>query len=135
MIHNIRFREFIYEGENEEDLTQAIFNIFPDVEIEREEAEGLTEDKIIILTGIIKKKRYTRNFIDRLVDTNQNIDFDKKMDEKGNLFLRLDKDKAIEDEILIIDSGDSIHLKIKIAAFPAKKEVALKLLNEKFNIS
>ena len=134
MIHNIRFREFVYEGENPEELTQAILNIFPDAEIETEEAEGLMENKILILTGLIKKKRHTRAFMDRLLESDQvsklEEDLDRKMDEKGNLFLRLSKEDAVEDELKIVDSGDSIHLKIKIAAYPAKKEVAMKLIQD-----
>ena len=47
------------------------------------------------------------------------------MDDNGNLFLRLSKDAAADDRIEILDSGDSIHLKIKIAAYPAKKEIAI----------
>ena len=134
MIHNIRFREFVYEGENPEELTQAILNIFPDAEIETEEAEGLMENKILILTGLIKKKIHTRAFMDRLLESDQvsklEEDLDRKMDEKGNLFLRLSKEDAVEDELKIVDSGDSIHLKIKIAAYPAKKEVAMKLIQD-----
>ena len=54
------------------------------------------------------------------------------MDEKGNLFLRLSKEKALDEEWEILDGGDSIHLKIKIAAYPAKKEVAIKKISEVF---
>ena len=62
MIHNIRFREFVYESENLDELTQAIYNVFPDAEIESEDAEGLMEDKIIILSGVVDKKRQTKAF-------------------------------------------------------------------------
>ena len=62
MIHNIRFREFVYEDEDLDELTDAILNIFPDASIEMEEAEGLTEDKIIILSGVVDKKRHTKSF-------------------------------------------------------------------------
>ena len=79
MIHNIRFREFVYESENLDELTQAIYNIFPDAEIESEDAEGLME---------------------------------------------------VDEKITIVDSGDSIHLKVKIAAYPAKKEIAIKKVRE-----
>ena len=54
------------------------------------------------------------------------------MDEKGNFFLRLSKEKALEEEWEILDGGDNIHLKIKIAAYPAKKEVAIKKISEIF---
>ena len=57
-------------------------------------------------------------------------ELDKKMDDKGNLFLRFDKQKAYLDELKITEHGDSIHLKIKIAAYPAKKKPALKIARE-----
>ena len=136
MIHNIRFREFVYEDENLEELTQAIYNILPDAEIESEEAEGLTEDKIIILSGVVDKKRYTKAFFNLLLQLDQNQldklndDLVRKVDDKGNLFLRLSKEDAINEDIKIVDSGDAIHLKVKIAAYPAKKEVAIKKVRE-----
>ena len=131
MIHNIRFREFVYEDENLEELTQAIYNILPDAEIESEEAEGLTEDKIIILSGVVDKKRYTKAFFNLLLQLDQNQldklndDLERKVDDKGNLFLRLSKEDAVNENIKIVDSGDAIHLKVKIAAYPAKKDVAI----------
>ena len=129
MIHNIKFRAFVYEDENLDEVSQAILNILPEAEIEIEEAEGLTENKILILSGIISKKRYTKAFFNTLVE---NVDVDKlnqdlesKIDDKGNWFLRFDKNDAFDEKLTILDSGDAIHLKIKIAAFPAKKEIAI----------
>jgi hypothetical protein len=52
------------------------------------------------------------------------------MDDKGNLFLRFDKQRAYLDELEIVEHGDSIHVKIKIAAYPARKEVAMKLARQ-----
>ena len=129
MIHNIKFRAFVYENESVEDIKQAILNILPDAEIENEEAEGLTENKIIILSGVVSKKRYTKTFFNTFIESVNlqefNNDLDRKMDDKGNLFLRFDKKDAFNEKLTILESGDSIHLKIKIAAFPAKKEIAL----------
>ena len=132
MIHNIRFREFVYESENLDELTQAIYNIFPDAEIESEDAEGLMEDKIIILSGVVDKKRQTKAFFNLLLELDQNQldklnnDLERKVDDKGNLFLRLSKEDAVDEKITI----DSIHLKVKIAAYPAKKEIAIKKVRE-----
>ena len=155
MIHNIRYRVFVYENENLDLITDALLNILPSAEVEAEEVEGLLEEPMVILSGMISKKRYTKEFLNNLlaIDKDQLSklynDLDKKMDEKGNLFLRFSKDfKSIEalndNDVLedskvvdvsqwkILDSGDSIHLKIKVAAYPAKKEVALKILDEVF---
>ena len=134
MIHNIKFRAFVYEDESIDEISQAILNILPEAEIEVEEAEGLLEDKILILTGTVSKKRYTKTFFNTLLE---NADLDKldddlerKMDDKGNWFLRFDKADAIDEKLTIKDSGDSIHLKIKIAAYPAKKEIAVEKVRE-----
>ena len=136
MIHNIKFRVFVYENEDVDELSQAILNILPEAEIEAEEAEGLTEDKIIILSGTVSKKRYTKEFFNLLLESvdldKLNDDLERKMDEKGNWFLRFDKEDAIDEKMTIKDSGDSIHLKIKIAAYPAKKDVAIKKISEIF---
>ena len=83
---------------------------------------------------MVSKKRHTKTFFKRLLEnvdlTKLDNDLDKKMDDKGNWFLRFDKNDAVDEKWTILDSGDSIHLKIKIAAFPAKKEIALSKIHE-----
>ncbi|MBR4448216.1 RNA-binding protein [Methanobrevibacter sp.] len=134
MIHNIKFRAFVYENESIDEISQAILNILPDAEIEAEEAEGLLEDKIIILSGTVSKKKYTKTFFNTLLESvdldKLNNDLERKMDEKGNLFLRFDKTDALDEKLTILDKGDAIHLKIKIAAYPAKKEIAVDKVRE-----
>lgn len=134
MIHNIKFRAFVYKNESIDEITQSILNILPEAEIEAEEAEGLLEDKIIILSGVVSKKRYTKTFFKKLLDSvdleKLNDDLELKIDEKGNWFLRFDKDDALDEKWTILDKGDAIHLKVKIAAFPAKKQIAVDKVRE-----
>lgn len=132
MIHNIRFRLFIYKNENPEDIITALNNILPEAEYETEIAEGINEEPIQILTGKISKKRKCREFLENLIENVEKeslqklkSDLNRKTDERGNLFLRLDKNDAMDEKWTILDKGDSIHLKIKIAAYPAKKEIAV----------
>jgi len=54
-----------------------------------------------------------------------------RIDESCRLYLRFDKQLAYRGELVLTDSGDAIHLKLKTAAFPAKREVAIGLV-EKF---
>ncbi|MBQ6511319.1 RNA-binding protein [Methanobrevibacter sp.] len=134
MIHNIKFRAFVYEDESADEISQAILNILPEAEIEAEDAEGMLEDKIIILSGTVSKRRYTKTFFNTLLEWTDldklNDDLERKIDEKGNWFLRFDKKDALDEKWTILDSGDSIHLKIKIAAYPAKKEIAVEKIRE-----
>ena len=134
MIDNIKVRAFVYENESIDEITQSILNILPESDIEAEEAEGLLEDKIIILSGVVSKKRYTKTFFKTLLDSvdleKLNDDLELKIDEKGNWFLRFDKDDALDEKWTILDKGDAIHLKVKIAAFPAKKQIAVDKVRE-----
>lgn len=134
MIHNIKFRAFVYEDESVEEISQAILNILPEAGIEAEEAEGMLEDKIIILSGVVSKKRYTKAFFNTLLEFTDldklNSDLERKMDEKGNWFLRFDKSDALDEKWTILDSGDSIHMKIKIAAYPARKDIAVEKVRD-----
>jgi len=138
MIHNIRYRVFIYENEDKDEVLQSLLNILPTATPEVEEAEGLLEEKMLILSGVISKKRYLRDFLETLLSLDKNQlsklydDLDRKMDDKGNLFLRFSKEDALDEKWTILDGGDSIHLKIKIAAYPAKKENAIKKISELF---
>ena len=134
MIHNIKFRAFVYEDESVDEISQAILNLLPEAEIESEEAAGLLEDKIIILSGMVSKKRYTKTFFNKLLESvdleKLNNDLEQKIDEKGNWFLRFDKADALDEKLTILDKGDSIHLRVKIAAFPAKKQIAVDKVRE-----
>lgn len=138
MIHNISYRVFVYGTENEEKVREAIRILFPNSHPQTKEIEGYFKNPVLILRDKIGKKRETKNFIKIL----QNLDsstkkrilneLDRKMDDKGNLFLRFDKQRAYLGDLKIIDHGDAVHVKIKIAAYPAKKENAMKLAREIF---
>ena len=54
-----------------------------------------------------------------------------KIDESCRLYLRFDKQLAYRGELVLTDSGDAVHLKLKVASFPAKREIAVDLV-EKF---
>ncbi|BDZ70786.1 hypothetical protein GCM10025861_13030 [Methanobacterium petrolearium] len=54
------------------------------------------------------------------------------MDDKGNLFLRFDKQCAYLGDLKMVEHGDALHLKLKIAAYPARKEIALEVAQKIF---
>jgi RNA binding exosome subunit len=138
MIHNISYRVFVYGTENEEKVREAIKTLFPNSHPQTETIEGYFKNPVLILHDKLSKKRETKEFIKIL----QNLDsstkkrvlneLNNKMDDKGNLFLRFDKQRAYQGDLKIIEHGDAVHVKIKIAAYPAKKEKAMELAKEIF---
>ncbi len=138
MIHNISYRVFVYGTENEEKVREAIKTLFPNSHPQVEATEGYFKNPVLILHDKIGKKRETKDFIKILqnldLSTKRRIlnELDKKMDDKGNLFLRFDKQRAYLGDLKVIEHGDAVHVKIKIAAYPAKKEKAMELAREIF---
>lgn len=136
MIHNISYRIFVYGTEDKEKVIKSIKTLFPNSLPECETTESYYKNPVLILHDKIDKKREIKDFIQILNQLESSDkrkilkELGKKMDEKGNLFLRFDKQKAYLDELKIVEHGDSIHVKIKMAAYPARKEIAMKLARE-----
>ena len=91
-------------------------------------AKGFNEKKINILEVELTKDKHMNSFLfffNKLTGERKEMilrDLDKYIDDNLNLFIRLDKQKLLEDKFRITDSGDRFHIKISIAAFPRKKK-------------
>ena len=140
MIHNISYRTFVYGTEDEEKVMTAISHIFPSILPEKTINEDYFGNKITILTEKITKKRSNKDIIaflnDNLSDDDKNIIkevLSRRIDDKGNLFLRFDKQLAYDEELKLTYSGDAIHVRIKIASYPVSKDNAIKVAHKIFN--
>ncbi|MDI6723254.1 MAG: RNA-binding protein [Methanobacterium sp.] len=138
MIHNISYRVFVYGTENEEKVREAIKTLFPNSSPQTDITEGYFKNQVLILHDKITRNRDIKEFVKLLDNLDSQVkkrilnELDSKMDDKGNLFLRFDKQRAYLGNLKVIEHGDAIHVKIKIAAYPAKKENALRLAREIF---
>ena len=141
MIHNISYRVFVQGTESEEKVREALETLFTNASPEIEETEGYYHNPVTILRQKIDKKREIKEFVQKLQEMGEeelekiSKDMDRKMDDKGNLFLRFNKQEAFQGNWKVVEHGDSIHVRIKIAAYPAKKQVALKIAQKLFNTS
>lgn len=140
MIHNISYRVFVYGTENEEKVRESIKTLFPNSNPQTNTIEGYFKNPVLILNDKLTKTREIKEFVKILKQIDKPSqkrllnELENKMDEKGNLFLRFDKQRAYLGNLKIIEHGDTIHVKIKIAAYPAKKENAIKLTKEIFGV-
>ncbi|MBI4140973.1 hypothetical protein HY485_04005 [Candidatus Woesearchaeota archaeon] len=144
--HNIIISEFVKQQENSEEIKHALKKLVPfDLEKEKlqlkeDTATGLNEQHIKILTITLTKERHTNKFlefiIERLSEQQKKLIIsqkDSRTDEYNHFFIRIDQEKwNKEQQILLVDHGNCIHIKISLAAFPAKKDVALKIVEEIF---
>ncbi len=140
MIHNISYRVFVYGTENDEKVKEAVKTLFPNSHPQTDTTEGYFKNPVLILHDKITKNREIKEFVNVLkqIDTASKkrlrSELENKMDERGNLFLRFDKQRAYLGDLKIIEHGDAIHVKINVAAYPAKKENAIKVARDIFGV-
>ncbi|MFB2622321.1 RNA-binding protein [Methanothermobacter sp. KEPCO-1] len=126
MIHNISYRLMVYGTEDEGKVLEALRNIIPGAAPEREMAEGYHGNPITVLRGRVDRRRALREFMEKFIEVfrGRMDELEGRFDENGNLFIRLDKQEALEGIWKPVRHGDAIHLKIKVEAYPAKRDVA-----------
>ncbi|OPX59653.1 MAG: hypothetical protein A4E25_01140 [Methanobacterium sp. PtaB.Bin024] len=138
MIHNLSYRAFVYSTESEEKVREAICTLLPTALPEKEVTEGYYNNQVIILHGKITKKREINDFLEKLRSLKPSAkkrilrELNNRMDDRGNLFLRFDKQRAYLGDLKLVEHGDALHLKLKIAAYPARKKIALEVAQKIF---
>jgi RNA binding exosome subunit len=124
-------------------ILDCIKRLFPtDLENERlsinkTNAEGFNNRNITIYELSLTKESHTNMFIknlrERLNQDQKDLLFrqaESRLDENLDFFIRLGKQELLRGDYYITDSGDCFHIRIGIAAFPRKKETALKVVEE-----
>ena len=123
--------------EDENSLKHKFLELFPfnleeeKVLMKKSKATGFNQKEIIIYEVDLDKDKHTNLFLKNLkekLDNQQRIMLirqEDRLDERLNFFLRLDKQSLLQGEYQVTDCGECFHIRISIAAFPRKREVAL----------
>lgn len=109
------------------------------ISINEIKAEGFNGRQIIIYELKMQKEKETNAFIKHLTSklSNDQKDFlriekESRLDENDDFFIRLDRKKLLDGIYELTTSGDCFHIKMNIAAFPKKRENAIKVIDEMF---
>ncbi len=142
--HFIELSVFSTPEDDEKKVYEALLSFFPfDMEkekiaVKRINAEGFNDRKIVIMGAELSKQRHITVFLTNLFsrlspDQKELLSRQKesRVDENLYFFLRFDKSKLLDEgKLWITDCGNCYHLKISLAPFPRKKELALELVDE-----
>lgn len=145
--HLIKLTVFSHEDEDKGSIFDSLLGFLPfslesnKIPVKKIKAEGFNEKKIEIFEAILTKTNLINQFLKRLLyklDEGQKSTIleqaESRLDKNSDFFLRFDKDEWINGKNLkLTDSGKCFHLKISIAAFPRKKELALKVIKDLFS--
>jgi RNA binding exosome subunit len=135
--HYVQLRIFCLENEDELLMRQKILDMFPFEPkkelfvIKSQKAELFENRTMRILTLEIKRPTHVNKFLELLFSWLGEPDrgllleqLSSRLDEDLNFFLRLDKEKFLKGEYAITETGNCLHIKIAIAAYPHKREIA-----------
>ena len=102
-------------------------NAIGEVELVTSQTQGHYGNQILVIETHAKGGLQAELLLGKLSssDLNEMIDtIDNRMDESCNLFIRIDKQRAFNGEVALTRGDDAIAIRIKVAAYPAKKEAA-----------
>jgi RNA binding exosome subunit len=141
--HHVRITTFIQATEDEDKVLDAIATFIPedidddDVYFDVNETKGYFGNPIKVVNAEIKRSRAVRAFLKNLKELLTDEDkryilehLDEKVDEEGTLYLRFNKQKAYLGEVELDEGADVVQVRIKVKAFPMKKEAVVKDVRE-----
>jgi RNA binding exosome subunit len=144
--HTLIIELFVTSDENIKNIQTKFVQVIPfdleeeEVELHKETAIGFNQQRIKILRITLSKQRHINAFLSYMVDNLQDptkgiilSQAERRIDENLNFFLRFDKYKLLnEKQFQLIERGDCIFVKFKIAAFPKSNERAVKIIYDLF---
>ncbi len=141
LAHFAELRVFSYEREDEKKIAEKLKELVPDdrVKLNQSSAEGFNERKIKIFEIRLEKdsqiNKFLLNLTEKLSREQKELlagQAESRLDSEFNFFLRLDKEKLLENKYWVTDSGNCFHVKIVIACFPRTREKALDVVRNLF---
>jgi RNA-binding protein len=140
MIHYILFRTQSHVTEDVARVREALAHVLPpDTPLEEEETKGYFDNPIFILRARLEKKAAIKymDFLKTKLHESDMSELIKELPERitedCDLFLKLSKQDAFLGEFRTSYAQDVIALRARVEAYPAKKEIALKRMEEYFH--
>ncbi|MFQ5918495.1 MAG: RNA-binding domain-containing protein [Thermoplasmata archaeon] len=123
------FRVHAHATEDESKVREALAFVSGVEDPQVEQAAGHHGNAITILRASLHRAADLRAFWDRVRDSGQMgpllAELESRLDARGQLFLRFDKQEAYQGRLKLVRHDDVVSAKGKVASYPARREKAL----------
>ena len=131
-VHWIEARAYCHATEDEARVAQALDAACPAGDTERESLEGHFGNPLVRLTRRVEEAKTIRSVWERWTTAAGLLediarDVESRLDDDGILHFRIDKQAAHLEKLVLAQDADTIDVRLKLMAFPAKREVARQL--------
>ena len=124
-------RTYSHATEDLEKVKSAFSNAVGDLELKIAKTVGHHGNPITVIEGETKDAKTISGFFERLSEDDLNSiirTIDARTDEGCNLFLRIDKQAALNGIVRLTEGEDAVSVRIRVGAFPSRCEVAKDLV-------
>ncbi|MBU1157915.1 MAG: exosome subunit [Candidatus Thermoplasmatota archaeon] len=125
---SLNARAICHSTEDVEKVRQSMLNALGEIELHVSVAKGHHGNPMEIIEARTEKMREIDGFFKKMqAEDLEVIDrtIESRIDDACNLFLRLSKQDAFHEIIRLATDDDAIAIRIKIRAYPAKRESAI----------
>lgn len=136
-IHHVTLRVLVHATEGEDRVRSGLSLFVPDdVEVMATRSEGHYGNPIIILESKLSRSADINGFLGILrrlpAHDREHLweELDERLDDDLNIHIRFDKQLAYEGEVELSVGSDSIDARLRIAAYPARRERAVEVARE-----
>lgn len=112
-----------------------------DVSFSVDEAEDFEGNELRLVRTEFRKTRNTNRVLATLREELSRGDREMiagqmdRLDDELNFHVRLDLDAFLDDVFIVTEGGDCVHLRVKVAAYPAKPVRAKPVIEEMLGVS
>jgi len=133
--HWIKVKAVCYATEDENRICETMYALTgaDDESAVVDISEGIHGNPITVIdVSLTHSKEFERLFKNLGDDIMSSLldGLDDRIDDDDTFYMRIDKQKAVQGIYEISHTGDVISITGKVAAHPAKKEIAVKVLTE-----
>ncbi len=131
--HWVRLRAVAHPTEVVERVAQAVRAVVGDPELAIEDTvlethHGLEQH---VLEAVVERSRGVRDLLARLFGIPGALErfraeLERRTDEDGLFFARLDKQEAFAGRLVLTDGEDCVQLRLKMEAYPSGREAAIR---------
>ena len=126
--HWLRVETFVYATEDEERVLTAFASVAGPDEYSAYDSESEHGNRMTVLQSLMSHRKEQEAVFTRLgpamaAELHRNAP--EKIDDDCILYLRLDKQKAVQGEFAVAHHGDVISVTGKVASNPARREIAV----------
>lgn len=111
-----------------------------DISFDVDEAEDFSGNDLHLVRTSYTKTRNTNRVLDVLReklprgDREMVVSQEDRLDDDLNFHIRLDLDAFLDGAYILTEDGDCVHVRVKVAAYPAKRDEAMTVVRDVFGV-